>query len=179
MVISSLVTRWVTASSQHRCQNDSSQKIFLCFTWVETSIDTCCKTTFLLFQRRMQWFACSLSKSNWTPEINSIGWAAHPALDVLLTAELRHYCPSRSSKPSHRMTSSKSEVTMVRPEWARGKREERRRDEERGWEGWMGAEGLGWWVRERRTAVTVSIHQGAQGWHGSRQKRKNKRRRGG
>lgn len=50
-------------------------------------------------------------------------------------------------------------------------------------EGWgkgvgeMGAEGLGWWVRERRTAVTVSIHQGAKGWHGSRQKRKNKRRR--
>lgn len=102
---------------------------------------TCCKTTFLVFQRRMQWFACSLSKSNWTPEINSHGWAAHPALDVLLTAELRHYCPSRSSKPSHRMTSSKSEVTMVRPEWARGKREEWRRDEERGWERW---ERKGW-----------------------------------
>lgn len=43
--------------------------------------------------------------------------------------------------------------------------------------GEMGVEGLGWWVRERRTAVTVSIHQGAKGWHGSRQKRKNKRRR--
>lgn len=116
-------------------------KKYFCFIWVETSVDTCCKTTFLLFQRRMQWFACSLSKSNWTPEINSHGWAAHPALDVLLTAELRHYCPSRSSKPSHRMTSSKSEVTMVRPEWARGKREEWRRDEERGWERW---ERKGW-----------------------------------
>lgn len=84
------------------------------------------------------------------------------------------FCPSRSSKPSHRMTSSKA-----RSSWSEQNGQERKRKVKKGWGKGvveMGAEGLGWWVREWRTAVTVSNHQGAQGWHGSRQK-KNKRRR--
>lgn len=81
------------------------------------------------------------------------------------------FCHPRSSEPSRRTATFKA-----RSLWsALSGQVQGGRVTEGGGKDWM--EEVGWCVGGQRTAVTVSIHQGAQGWHGSRQERRNTRRR--